>query len=699
MRLASRSLLNLNSTKNTRLLSSSSTRCLHSILQVTPTRPNIPHNSLLTPQTHIRRISSTRILLSNSTFTSDKTNDETNPDEHGKNDKEEKDLTDPEDPTVEKLDSEVLLAGSNLGKAKDEIEEETKRYQDQHEHAVISAFDLFSIGVGPSSSHTVGPMRAGKIFINDLQELGLLDKVKTVKITLYGSLAATGKGHHTPQAILLGLEGSDPETIDTGTIPSRYQGILDTKQLTLGGKHTIHYDMDRDMLWRWDQVLKTHPNGMRFSVFGEEGDLLATNEYFSVGGGFVVNDKTKVDENLFYKGVNKNLVHGARLHQSQHVDPHSTSPPPPADPASPPYPFSSGDSLLALTKKHNMTIAQIVYDNERHFGLDDDEIHQKLMRIWAVMDDCIRQGVSSAEEKLPGRLGLRRRAPMLYRRLMRGFYPGLVSPNLPSIGPGGQPEAIEGPKNDDSDNGVGNNGFDSQGSSGRRRGPPATRARRVIGSFDHPVLPMPPRKTMIPAMDFLSCYAIAVNEVNASGGRIVTSPTNGAAGVIPAVLKYIIEFITDDPEKAIETFLLTAAAVGMLFKRGSTISAAEGGCQAEVGVACSMASAGFAACMGASPETVLQAAEIGIEHNLGLTCDPIDGLVQVPCIERNSLGAVKAVTAAQLSMASQNVYSVSLDEAIEAMRLTAADMSVKYKETSLSGLARTVKIPLTMPNW
>ncbi|TFY55186.1 hypothetical protein EVJ58_g8409, partial [Rhodofomes roseus] len=205
------------------------------------------------------------------------------------------------------------------------------------------------------------------------------------------------------------------------------------------------------------------------------------------------------------------------------------------------------------------------------------------------------------------------------------------------------------------------------------------------------------RKTTIPAVDFLSCYAIAVNEVNASGGRIVTSPTNGAAGVIPAVLKYIVEFVSDDPEKSVVTFLLTAAAVGMLFKRGSTISAAEGGCQAEVGVACSMASAGFAACMGADPETVLQAAEIGIEHNLGLTCDPIDGLVQVPCIERNSLGAVKAVTAAQLSMASQNVYSVTLDEAIEAMRLTAADMSVKYKETSLSGLARTVKIPLTVP--
>ncbi|KAH9946514.1 L-serine ammonia-lyase [Amylocystis lapponica] len=590
--------------------------------------------------------------------------------------------------------------------AKQEAEHERNavgKHEQQHEHAVISAFDLFSIGVGPSSSHTVGPMRAGKIFITDLQELGLLEKVKTVKITLYGSLAATGKGHHTPQAILLGLEGSDPETIDTGTIPSRYASILESKSLELGGQHHITYDMDKDMLWRWDQVLKTHPNGMRFSVFDEAGDLLATNEYFSVGGGFVVNEKTKVDENLFYKGVDKSIVHGARLHQTHSMsDPDTGEPAEAPDPCQPPYPFVSGDSLLALTKNHNMTIAQIVYDNELHFGYSDAEIHHKLMRIWSVMDDCIRMGVSSTEEKLPGRIGLRRRAPMLYRRLMRGFYPGLASPTVPAIGPGSISSGhIAAP--DDQPPMPMDFARDRKASTAKKDGDgralSAARAPRVVGSLEHPVLPMPPRKTMIPAMDFLSCYAIAVNEVNASGGRIVTSPTNGAAGVIPAVLKYIIEFISDDPEKSVTTFLLTAAAVGMLFKRGSTISAAEGGCQAEVGVACSMASAGFAACMGASPETVLQAAEIVIEHNLGLTCDPIDGLVQVPCIERNSLGAVKAVTAAQLSMASDNVYSVTLDEAIEAMRLTAVDMSVKYKETSLSGLARTVKIPLTVPAW
>ncbi|KAH6916202.1 L-serine dehydratase [Coprinopsis sp. MPI-PUGE-AT-0042] len=590
----------------------------------------------------------------------------------------------------------------------------TPEHRHLPEHAVISTFDLFSIGVGPSSSHTVGPMRAGKIFINDLRDLGLLDKVKTVKINLYGSLAATGKGHHTPQAILLGLEGSDPETIDTGTIPSRYEAIVQNKTLLLNGQRRIEFNMDRDMVWRWDLVLKTHSNGMRFSVFDENGDMLATNEYFSVGGGFVVNDKTKVDENLFYKGVDKKRVHGARMQQSVVEVPAVTEAGAPveqastADPAAnnekPPYPFDTAATLLALTHKHNMTIAQIVHDNEKFFGYSDEDIHDKLMRIWQVMDECIHAGVSSTERTLPGRIGLRRRAPMLYRRLMRGFYPGISSgSHLDGIGaPKVTTEAIGGPMG--SPNPLANasrppsSSLNSQGDSST----PASGKRpfslpKVVGAFNHPLLPMPPTKTTIPAVDFLSCYAIAVNEVNAAGGRIVTSPTNGAAGVIPGVLKYTLEFVSDDPEKSIKTFLLTASAVGMLFKRGSTISAAEGGCQAEVGVACSMASAGFAACMGASPETVLQAAEIGIEHNLGLTCDPIDGLVQVPCIERNSLGAVKAITAAQLSMASHGVYSVSLDEAIEAMRLTAADMSVKYKETSLSGLATTVKIPLSVP--
>ncbi|GAB1518221.1 hypothetical protein RhiTH_001280 [Rhizoctonia solani] len=567
--------------------------------------------------------------------------------------------------------------------------------------------------------------------------------VCTLKVNLYGSLAATGKGHMTPQALLMGFEGSDPETIDTGTINSRYDGILQNKSLNLGGVRRIKYDMNRDMLWRWDQVLKTHPNGMRFSVFGEEGELLATNEYFSVGGGFVVNEKTKVDENLFYKGVHKHKVEPARLSQTHGQDLPSTIDTPGSSITSeellsssqsqPPYLFHNGASLLEMSRKHNKTIAQLVYDNELHY-LTPVEIRKKILKIWATMDECIRNGVSSVETELPGRLRLRRRAPMLYKRLMRGFYPGLsagingpaiggpsISPVLasPIVETGGFGEDIidsanrpSHPNRFDFNDGEANEPDDSGvfGKAATRR--PA----RVVGSFHHAILPMPTRKAVFPAMDFLSCYAIAVNEVNAAGGRIVTSPTNGASGVIPAVLKYIVEFISEDPEKDIATFLLTAGAIGMLFKRGSTISAAEG-CQAEVGVACSMAAAGFAACMGASPEVITQAAEIGIEHNLGLTCDPIDGLVQVPCIERNSLGAVKAVTAAQLALASDGVrqefrlikfmsntgnvsdqvHSVTLDEAIEAMRLTAQDMSVKYKETSLSGLATTVKIPLTSP--
>lgn len=528
-------------------------------------------------------------------------------------------------------------------------------------------------------------MRAAKIFVKDLVELGVLEQVYTIKVTLYGSLALTGKGHHTPQAILLGLEGSDPETVDCDLIGPRYEVIQAEKRLTLDGAHEINFNIERDLIWCWDQVLKTHSNGMRFSVFDKEGDLLATNEYFSVGGGFVVNEKTKVDENLYYRSVDKNAVSQVRreLHSANEQEPTG-------DVSSErvfPHPFSTGDSLLALTKKHNMTIAQIVYDNELSFGYSDDDIHDKLMRIWKTMDDCIRVGVTTSATTLPGRLGVRRRAPGLYRRLMRGFYTGLTGPtSAPMIGAGAMPTSvIEGPQDGPNP--------DPKPEHPKRK----PRAARVVGSFDHAILPMPPRATTIPAMDFLSAYAIAVNEVNAAGGRIVTSPTNGASGVIPAALKYIVEFISDDPERSIVTFLLTAAAVGMLFKRGSTISAAEGGCQAEVGVACSMAAAGFAACMGASPETVLQAAEIGIEHNLGLTCDPIEGLVQIPCIERNSLGAVKALTAAQLAMASNGVYSVSLDEAIAAMRLTSSEMSVKFKETSLSGLATTVQIPLTVP--
>ncbi|GEM07253.1 L-serine dehydratase [Rhodotorula toruloides] len=563
--------------------------------------------------------------------------------------------------------------------------------------------DLFSIGVGPSSSHTVGPMRAAKIFVTDLEDLGILEKVRKLKIGLYGSLAATGKGHLTPEAIMMGLEGSDPETIETSTVNSRYAAILDTGRLQLNGSHTISYSHDKDMLWRMEP-LPAHPNGMRFSVFDEEGTLMATNEYFSVGGGFVVNEQTQVDENLYYRGIHKQEVAESRRDQAHGLPPDAFAPLslPPMDDApspnapvkadqpskqQPPYLFRNAAGLVRLTQQHNLTIAQLVWQNERAY-LPDSEISEKLLNLWRVMDASIHSGVSSTDPELPGRLRVRRRAPHLYRRLFKGFYPSLLphsadsTASLPPPPPSAsQPLTLA-------------HGFNFHAP------PPASRtngAPLVVGSFEHPLPPTPRTKGQFPAIDWLSCYAIAVNETNASGGRVVTAPTNGASGVIPAVLKYLIEFISDDPERDIKTFLLTASAIGMLYKRGATISAAEGGCMAEVGVASSMAAGALTACMGGTPSQIMQAAEIGIEHSLGLTCDPIDGLVQVPCIERNSLGAVKAVTAAQLALAGEGVHSVSLDDAIEAMRLTARGMHEHFKETSLSGLATAVKIPLSSP--
>jgi hypothetical protein len=343
---------------------------------------------------------------------------------------------------------------------------------------------------------------------------------------------------------------------------------MSNKNIFLGGHHKVHFDMDRDMLWRWDQVLKTHPNGMRFTCFGANGGLLATNEYFSVGGGFVVNEKTQMDENLYYKGIDKSVVHGARLHQSHSLvesgdnDEYSaqrragTS----TLEENPPYTFESGKALLALTKKYNLTIAQIVFNNEKFFGYSEIEIHKKLMRIWRVMDDCIRTGVSATEPTLPGRLGLRRRAPGLYHRLMRGFYPGIASPIHMALGPGSTPHKSIDEPGQLTDIRKDNLPMDrSPRDSNKHSKRPKQLATRVVGSLDHPILPVPPRRMDIPAVDFLSCYATAVNEVNAAGGRIVTSPTNGAAGIIPAVLKYVIEFVSDEPEKSIQTFLLTAA--------------------------------------------------------------------------------------------------------------------------------------------
>jgi len=610
-------------------------------------------------------------------------------------------------------------------------------------HAVVSTFDLFSIGIGPSSSHTVGPMRAAKIFITDLKQARVLDRVKTLKVALYGSLAATGKGHMSPEALIAGFEGHSCETVDTDSIPTRYKSVCENKSINLGlaldpeGRgHPVRFDIEKDLVWLWDCVLPQHPNGMLFSVYDSEGDLIANNTYFSIGGGFVVNTETQFSgENLYYKQIDKRKASTSRLDPFKQLQPLVNSLPlnnqlvvsespisptpqsaapdlPPKN--GPPFPFHNCDSLLELTRKHNLTIAQIVYNNEREF-FSDDEIRERILKIYKVMDDSIKQGVCSEEDVLPGRLMVKRRARNLYRRLHRGFFPSVsdISTSPPPRLSFTKPQMLPTPNENHVMNDVARPADRAEQQDdhpsmltpesnttihfrGKRRAPLLLR-----GQFDHHVQPILPRRMSFPSMDFLSCYAIAVNEVNAAGGRIVTAPTNGAAGVLPAVLKYFLEFISEDPENDTMTFLLTAAAIGMLYKRGATISAAEGGCMAEVGVACSMASGAFAACMGGSPEVIEAAAEIGIEHCLGLTCDPIDGLVQIPCIERNALGAVKAVTAAQLALSGDGVHSVSLDEAIAAMRQTAKDMSSKYKETSRAGLATSVrgaKIPVTVPD-
>lgn len=625
-----------------------------------------------------------------------------------------------------------------------------------NEHAVISTFDLFSVGIGPSSSHTVGPMRAGKIFVADLVEAEVLQKVERIRVGIYGSLALTGEGHMTPSAILLGLEGANVETVDTAHVPARFSEIKSTKKLFLGQglapKHTaakgkeIDFDYSRDFVWEWGRKLPLHSNGMRFTVFDKEGDVLATNDMFSVGGGFVVNGALSVAaaepeseavgsrhpadlaENMYYKSIRRSKIKGDRktgpeIKQVASGDaaPSALLDDGTADTAAgglatigqspnnveaasneeqtpqPKYQYSFRDaaSLLAMCRKHNLTIAQLVYENEKSHGYTDEQIYSKLSKIWQVMDASILESVQAPPDAvLPGSLKLKRRAPALYQRLTRGMYPSVGKEHIVT-GAQSQPSPREN-HTAASSNALTEAGKRIQGIGLRRRTP-----TRIHGSLEHPILPSPTRRTTFQTMDYLTVYAIAVNETNAAGGRIVTAPTNGAAGIIPAVLKYIIEFISDDPDRDIPQFLLTAAAIGMLYKRGATISAAEGGCMAEVGVACSMAAGAFAACMGASPETIEQAAEIGIEHNLGLTCDPIGGLVQAPCIERNALGAIKAISSANLALSSDTgTQKVRLDDAIHAMRLTAKGMRNEFKETSLSGLATSValNIPVSVPS-
>ncbi|KAG0216016.1 hypothetical protein BGX31_000706 [Mortierella sp. GBA43] len=527
--------------------------------------------------------------------------------------------------------------------------------EEETRHAVVSTFDLFSIGIGPSSSHTVGPMRAAKIFITDLRDHNVLDKVSKLRIDLFGSLALTGIGHGTPDSILMGMEGESPETVETTTIQTRLKAIDEQKALTLDASHRIVFDPAKDLVFHYFESLPQHPNGMRFCVFDDKGDLLATNEYFSIGGGFVVNERTQLNhgENVFYKNEqdkdSKKVVPQTRRSQ---------------DLATAALPFTNAQELLELCQRENMTIAQVVLENELRWR-SMEEIKEKTFAIWNTMDNAIKNGCLSSDEMLPGRLRVRRRAPGLYKKLLKGLYS--TTPHFKDSTVSVNKSGLVGASN----------GLSSQVP---ERGIDKVLPKRAT------------KRLMLPALDYLSVYAIAVNEENAAGGRVVTAPTNGAAGVIPAVLKYYLEFISDNPEQDIMEFLLTTSAIGMLYKRGASISAAEMGCQGEVGVACSMASAGFAAVMGGTVQQVENAAEIGMEHNLGLTCDPIDGLVQIPCIERNALGAVKAVTAAQLALNGDGHHRVTLDQVIETMRQTGNDMQAKYKETSQGGLSVCVPV-------
>jgi L-serine dehydratase len=445
----------------------------------------------------------------------------------------------------------------------------------------VSVFDLFSIGIGPSSSHTVGPMRAAARFARHLVDDGVLPTVAGIRIELYGSLGATGAGHGTPGAVMLGLEGTAPESVDPRLAHARVEEIRGGRKLLLAGTHTIDFDEAADIVLSL-QAMEFHSNGMVFVAYGDDGAEIARRVYYSVGGGFVV------DEDEARSGTREDVAV--------------------------PYPFSTAAELVALATGEGCSIAELMVRNEAALAREPD-LRAGLLRIWSAMRECVDAGLK-ASGTLPGALHVRRRARLLA-------------------------EALD---------------------------------------PDDPLY----------AMDWLTVYALAVNEENAGGGRVVTAPTNGAAGVIPAVLHYYRRFVPGADDDGIVEFLLTAAAIGQLFKANASISGAEVGCQGEVGSACSMAAAGLAAVLGGTPAQVENAAEIGIEHNLGLTCDPVGGLVQIPCIERNAVAAVKAITAARMALHGDGTHHVSLDTAIKTMRDTGADMKDKYKETSLGGLALNV---------
>jgi L-serine dehydratase len=449
----------------------------------------------------------------------------------------------------------------------------------------LSVFDIFKIGIGPSSSHTMGPMNAARSFVVLLAARDLLERTAQVSAQLYGSLALTGRGHCTDRAILLGLEGMSPDTIDSSAVEPALQRIRTEGRIRLLGRHEIAFDEPLNLLFHMDQVLPGHSNGMRFTAHDENLNVLAREEYYSIGGGFILQ-----------AGAEANV--GAARRE-------------------PPFEFNSGARLLEHGRTQGLEIHELVLARERTWRTEA-EVRAGLLRIWQVMQDCVRRGFE-AQGLLPGVLGVRRRAPKLYRQLMSG------DPSSP-----------------------------------------------------------------MHALDWVNVFALAVNEENAAGGQVVTAPTNGAAGIVPAVLHYYRRFEQGADDDGVIRFLLTAAAIGMLYKQNASISGAEMGCQGEVGVACSMAAAGLVSALNGSNEQIENAAEIGMEHNLGLTCDPVAGLVQIPCIERNAMGSVKAINAARLAMRGDGSHKVSLDQVIATMRQTGHDMSTIYKETSQGGLAVNV---------
>ena len=452
----------------------------------------------------------------------------------------------------------------------------------------LSVFDLFSVGIGPSSSHTVGPMRAAVQFAERLREDEVLTRVHRVKAELFGSLGATGLGHGSPAAVKLGLSGERPEVCEPRDVGDLLTRIREHGRLSLLGEHEIDFDEDEDLVLHRRKSLPLHPNGMTFTAWGEGEEPLSSHTYYSVGGGFVIGEDASGSTRIV------------------------------ADSTPVPHPFTTGDQLLAICRETGLSMAQVMLQNELAWR-SEEEVRSGLVHLWSVMSECIDNGMST-EGVLPGGLRVRRRAPELYRRL------------------------------------------------------------RSEGSSDDPLR----------GMDWLTLYALAVNEENAAGGRVVTAPTNGAAGIIPAVLRYYLDFVPGADEEGICRFLLTAAAIGVVYKENASISGAEVGCQGEVGSACSMAAGAMAAVLGGTAAQVENAAEIGMEHNLGLTCDPVGGLVQIPCIERNAVASVKAITAARTALRGDGSHVVSLDKVVKTMRETGRDMKVKYKETARGGLAVNV---------